>query len=863
MSITVEKEARSSGLRKFLFSLGPIIGLILFVGALWVLYHSMKDYHLRDLRDAFVAIPYYKLFIALLLTSACYFLMTCYDVLAFRYINHPLPYKKIALASFVGYSLSNNLGYSFLSGGTVRYRFYSGWGLSTIDIAKIVTFCTVSTFIGCITVGGVVCVTDPSVNLEIPILSTMSVRALGIILLAVPTVYLGMSFFGREALTIRRFDFAMPSFGLALVQVAIASIDYAMAGAVVYTLLPPDLGISFPAFLGHFIIAMLAAIISQVPGGLGVFESLIVIQLAPIVSAASLLGSLLLFRVVYYLVPLGASTLLLAAFEFRQRRHTLQGVGAAISNVLSPMVPQVFALATFACGTVLLFSGAVPPMPGRMQPLAHIVPLPLIEISHFFGSLAGVGLILLARALQRRVDAAYWFTSILLAAGVVFSLTKGLDYEEAAVLALVLGFLLPCHRHFYRKSSLFSAQFSVGWIAAVAAVILGSIWLGWFAYRHVEYSNDLWWRFSITGHAPRFLRATVGAIVLTQVFALTKLLRSSKVAGVPAHPEELREIEEIVAQSPDTTANLALLGDKTILFNDKENAFIMYGIEGRSWVSMGDPVGPEEERRELIWKFRELCDRNDAWPVFYHVRAENVHLYIDVGLDVLKLGEEGRVDLQKFTMEGGARKEERHSNRKLENDGCTFEIVPPDAVPAILGELKAVSDDWLQEKNTREKGFSLGFFNESYLRRYAQALVRRHGEILAFANIWQSGQREELSLDLMRYRSHAPSGIMDYLFINLMLWGKEQGYRWFDLGMAPLAGLENRSLAPFLHRVGAQLFRHGEHFYNFQGLRQYKDKFDPVWQPRYLASPGGISLPRILANVAALISGGVTGIVSK
>jgi len=104
---------------------------------------------------------------------------------------------------------------------------------------------------------------------------------------------------------------------------------------------------------------------------------------------------------------------------------------------------------------------------------------------------------------------------------------------------------------------------------------------------------------------------------------------------------------------------------------------------------------------------------------------------------------------------------------------------------------------------------------------------------------------------------------MEYLFICLMLWGKEQGYRWFSLGMAPFSGLENGTLAPLWNRLGAFVYRYGEHFYNFQGLRQYKDKFDPEWRPKYLALPGGLALPQIFANIARLISGGMKGVVAK
>jgi phosphatidylglycerol lysyltransferase len=201
--------------------------------------------------------------------------------------------------------------------------------------------------------------------------------------------------------------------------------------------------------------------------------------------------------------------------------------------------------------------------------------------------------------------------------------------------------------------------------------------------------------------------------------------------------------------------------------------------------------------------------------------------------------------------------------REVERRGATFEIVPAARVPEILPALRRVSDAWLAARRTREKGFSLGFFDEGYLRRFPAAVVRLEGRIVAFANLWLAPDLGEMSVDLMRHEPAAPEGVMDYLFVQLMLWGRDAGYRAFNLGMAPLSGFEARALAPLWNRVGALVFRHGEHFYHFRGLRQYKEKFDPEWEPRYLASPGGLALPRILANTAALVSGGLVGVVAR
>lgn len=275
---------------------------------------------------------------------------------------------------------------------------------------------------------------------------------------------------------------------------------------------------------------------------------------------------------------------------------------------------------------------------------------------------------------------------------------------------------------------------------------------------------------------------------------------------------------------------------------------------------MGDPVGSRQEQEELIWQFREFCHAQGGWPVFYQVRSDMLPCYLDQGLSLLKLGEEGRVFLPDFSLEGSRFKEERHILRRLEGEGNEFEIVPTEAVPSVLPQLRRISDEWLAAKNTREKRFSLGRFDEEYLRHFPHAVVRHGSEILAFATLWAGAEREEMSIDLMRYSGNAPKGVMDFLFLHLILLAKDSGYRWFNLGMAPLAGFERRSLAPLWSRMGAFIFEHAEHFYNFQGVRRYKAKFNPIWEPCYLASPSGLAMPRILANVSTLIAGGTTGV---
>ncbi len=645
-------------------------------------------------------------------------------------------------------------------------------------------------------------------------------------------------------------------------QYVIATLDLLVAASVLYVLLPASVQIDYPHFLAVYLLAVIAALFSQVPGGLGVLELVLIVLLSPD-EPQHVVGALLAYRLIYYLIPLSLGVLVLGGHELVLHRRHVGRLAGLLGRWTAFVAPRILTVTIFAAGVVLLLSGATPVAHGRLHLLRDMLPLPVIEISHLLGSIFGILLILLAHSVQRRVETAYYAVVVLLIGGIAFSLLKGLDYEEAIVLTVMLVIFLPCRRHFYRKGAILTERFSARWFAAIGIVIACTLWLMLFAYKHVEYNDQLWWQFAFRGNAPRSLRAMAGVVLVTLVFLASRLLRSkSKPPNAPTSAD-LDAARQIVAASPYTAAHLAMLGDKHLLFNSERTAFIMYGVEGRSWIAMGDPVGEEQARRGLIWDFQELCDEGGRWPVFYQVDLDNVAMYAELGLPLIKLGEEARVLLPEFGLEGGARKNLRRTNKQLVDEGCTFEIVDPPLTDALLAELKQISDAWLAEKDTAEKGFSLGFFQPQYIRRSPVALVRRQGELIAFANIWQGAGRSELSMDLMRYLPDAPQGVMEYLLIQLMLWGKEQGYEWFNLGMAPLSGVEAQPLAPLWNRIAAIAYRHGEQFYNFQGLRQYKDKFDPEWTPKYLASPGGLALPIILTNVAALISGGLTQVVAK
>ncbi len=835
---------------------GPLAALLVFATVALILHHQLAQLHVKRVFAHLHAIPRRQILAALGFTAASYWLLSSYEVLALRYLRRAMPYTRILFTSFIAYSFGHTLGFAAFTGAAIRFRLYATAGVTAIDVATISAFCSLSLGIGLATVTGLSLFFAPEHAAQILHLHYNWSLLAGLVLLGAVAAYAAWAALARGTLELRGWALRAPGPAIGLAQIVVSVADLSLSSAVLWSLLPVDAHIGFVTFLGTYAAAVIAGIVSHVPGGVGVFEAVMLLAL-PGVPPDALLGSLLAYRGVYYLVPLVFGTLLFGSKELSAQRGRMLRAQELAGVYIAPVVPQVAGALTFLSGALLLFSGATPAVEERLAFLDRFLPLAVLEVSHLAGSIIGLGLLVLARALFRRVQGAYHITVWLLVAGIFASLLKGLDFEEATLLALVLGVLMLGRRAFYRPTAILSERFTPVWVASIAGVIAMALWLGMISNRHVSYAHDLWWTFALDGNAPRVLRASLFIVVLGTTYVLLNMLRPARPEPAVAGAEELARARVLIEQCDSTMANAALTGDKRLLFNDASSAFVMYQIAGRSWIALGDPVGARDGAEELVWRLREMSDHHGGDTVFYQVCAERLALYVDLGLAALKIGEEARVPLAQFSLEGGARADLRQAHRRAQRDGATFEVVPPEGVEALLPQLKRLSDFWLASKSTGEKRFSVGAFSAQYLRQFPLAVVRAEGAPAAFANLWTTATRAELSVDLMRFGPDAPRGAMDYLFIELMLWGQRAGYRFFNLGMAPLSGLEAHPLAPAWHRVGNFIFRHGEHFYNFEGLRRYKAKFDPTWEPRYLVARGGIALPRVLIDVSTLIAGGV------
>jgi phosphatidylglycerol lysyltransferase len=517
--------------RRFL----PLFGLVIFALALWALRKELEADSYAEILRALEGIGSLHLLGALGLTVVSFLILSCYDLLAVRWIGSDILYRRVAMASSLGYAFSQALGFPLLTGAPVRFRLYTSWGLSAPDITRVVGFYTFTFWLGLATVGGAVFLGEPGLAEHVLHGPVALVRTFGVLLLTPAVAYLAWAVVGRTPLRIRSFEFPGPGPRRAIAQLLIGMADWTVAGLVLYVLLPGGQALPPFVFIGAFLLAQTVGLVSTIPGGLGVFEATLISLLPEALPNPAILAALLAYRVVYYLMPLVLAVLSLGFYEALLKREKLARAGEAVREGLTSLVPTLLSASIFVAGASLLFTGAIPIPSDALAWFGSFLPLSVMEFSHFLGSIVGTVLLILAWGVQRRLDGAYHVTAGLLGLGALLAALRG------------------------------------------------------------------------------------------------------------------------------------------------------------------------------------------------------------------------------------------------------------------AGALHAVS----------------------------------------------------------------------FLALLLVLWAAREGFQWLNLGMAPLSGLETGSLASIWNRIGTAIFLHGEHFYNFQGLRAYKEKFDPVWEPRYLASPGGLALPWVLLNLTSLISGGIVGTLKK
>ena len=846
--------------------LAPLAGLIIFAAALWTIHNETGHLHIREIAASFRTIAPIDIAVAAALTLGSYLMLSLADWFALYYSSARLPWHKAGQAATLAYAVSNVVGFGPLTSTAVRIRLYSVWGIDTGIVAVITVVTAASLYLSGGAIAGLGLLMRPAEIADFFGGHPALYQALGGVLIAALATALLLALRMQAPLNWRGLTIAAPPRWVPGLQVAASVADWLLSAAVVWVLLPEMVRPDLIAFLPLFILAGLFGALSGLPGGIGAFDATLIL-IAPPGSEAAYIAALVVYRVVYFAGPLLAVGIGIAWSVRGKIPATAIGAQAAFASVAKMVAPPVFALLTFLSGAMMLLSAATPDLGSRLRALNDWLPLGVIEASHFAASLAGLILLFLAGGLYRRLHRAWTATLVLSLAAALLALLRGLHWSDSAWLLTLFTLLAFSGPAFYRRAGAESLRLGREWTAAILATLLLVVWVGFVAYRHIPYHDELWWSFLIRGDESRTLRAISGAIILFFLIAIGRWVGSTRTSAAPDEldPAAAQKVREILATAtvshPDS--NLALLGDKRFIFSPSAKSFIQYGIRGSNWIAMGEPTGAESESKSLMWAFREAADRAGARPVFYSMRESALGDLIDLGLVAQKIGETALVPLAEFGIEGPKRAELRQARNRAIREGATFEILTPEQATPLMPALKRVSDEWLTGHGGAEKGFSLGRFDEAYLTNFPIALVRMAGEPIAFANLWTTPDGREFSVDLMRHGAGSPHGVMDYLFTELGLWGKANGYAVMEMGMAPLSGLEAHRLAPLLTRLGTFVYERAGSLYGFDGLRKYKNKFLPDWEPLYLAAPGRMMLPAALGDVALLTSGGLLGLFGR
>ncbi|MFN6571560.1 phosphatidylglycerol lysyltransferase domain-containing protein [Dendronalium sp. ChiSLP03b] len=533
----------------------------------------------------------------------------------------------------------------------------------------------------------------------------------------------------------------------------------------------------------------------------------------------------------------------------------------------------IVALFTGLVGVINLLSAVTPNLYGRNHWLKEVVPFEIRATGHIFAALTGFVLLALATNLLRRKRVAWLLTIGLLIISIFSHLLKGLDYEESLISVILLVQLVMMRHVFTAKSDRPSIARGVRVLFGALLFTLAYGTIGFYLLEG-KFSQNFNWRDAILqtlamfftednwGLQPKtrfgeFFANSIYVIAASTItFAIVMLLQPVFVRSSATQTEQ-RKAKEIVQQyGCSSLAALTLLSDKSYYFSPSGRSTIAYVPKGRAAIALGDPIGPIEDRTEVIVSFQQFCQCNDWYPAFYQILPDDVELYKSLGFKALKIGEEAIVDLKAFTLQGKAGKNFRPSINRLTKLGYQIEFYQPSITDDLLHKIKAVSDEWLKSVQGSEKRFSLGWFDEAYLRKCEIAVVHTpDGQIGAFANLLPEYQLNEITIDMMRHRQSLENGTMDFLFVSILQHFKEKDYNSFNFGLSALAGVGETLESRRLERVLHYLYEHLNRFYNFKGLHAYKEKFRPRWEPRYLVYPSLAALPDVVVALIRADSG--------
>ena len=551
-------------------------------------------------------------------------------------------------------------------------------------------------------------------------------------------------------------------------------------------------------------------------------------------------------------------------------------VGKALRHRTSIGVWSVSML-TGLMGVVNLWSSIFPGDPIRIAWLNLFLPIEMRSEAHLFSAICGFLFLTMAVHLSRRKRMAWGITIGLCVMSVISHMIKGLDYEECILALILMGQLILLRKSFMARSDRPTIAQGTRYLVAGLAFTLAYGTLGFLMLdgqfqieskvHHFKPMDALIQTIAVifmadntsvlpnSPYAVFFIDSicVVGATTLT--YSIWMLLRPVLLKNISKADRIL--VHKIIDQHGNSSlARLALLPDKEYYFSPKRQSVVAFVVKGRSAIVLGDPIGPMDDRSETVYAFREFCRYNDWFPAFYEVSPDQLEIYAQMGWRWIQIGEEAIVDLKAFHLKGKSNQSLRTAMNRLTKTGHRFVVYDPPIAASLIDQLKPVSDEWLHHKNGSEKQFSIAWFDRQHLERYQIAVVYDENDrIIAFTDLLSGYNKKEVTIDLMRYRTEVENGTMEFLFVSLLNHFKAEGFDTLSFSLSPLAGVGATSNSPAIEKGLRRFTKYLNHFYNFNGLHQFKHKFQPNWEPRYLVYPSLKCLPEIAVGLVRADSG--------
>jgi phosphatidylglycerol lysyltransferase len=561
-------------------------------------------------------------------------------------------------------------------------------------------------------------------------------------------------------------------------------------------------------------------------------------------------------------------TILFRFFEFWLPLFT--GIVSFLLKVDKLIMRIVPAVMIFVLGIVNIISVLTPALPERLRLLKDYLFVDFVSFSNSFVFITGLFLLVTAAFMLRGLRTAWWFAVGLSIISVFGHITKGIDYEEATIALLIIGSLIGTRKQYYVKTNprLGTVGLQTALLSMAAVMLYGVVGFYFLDKRHFHIDFNIyqsfWYtlqNFFLIGNSdliPRdaFARDFIYLIKISGFASISFLVYSlvrPYVFKITPTDEERSRAKSLTQQFGNSALDFfKTYSDKFIYAPPDINAFISYRVSRNFAVVLENPVSENrEEMKKCVSSFGNYCYENGLKEIFYRVPKESLSVYNELSKKSLFLGQEGVVDLNSFSLEGGEKKSIRNALNKIKEQGYTTHINAPPLRDGLIQKLKSVSEEWLRLTEREEIIFSQGMFVETEIKEQTVISIENQEEkIIAFLNVIPDYVKNEGTYDLLRKTADAPNGIMDHILIELFKYFKANGIRYVNLGFAPMSGLNDPH--NFTEKSMKFAYEKIRSFSHYKGQRDYKEKFNPQWNDKFLIYSNDYDLlqvPGVLTKV--------------